>query len=413
MNANAAVDLNLATLPPMGDGLLGELGRLRDSDPLHWSAASGCWIVTGHAEVMEGFSGQLPLSSHHIPESLYRVIPPEEFARRLPNTLRYMSQILPNLDGAPHARIRKLLVKALNRKVVEDVRPYVRDRIALLLAAAGAARELEFNETIARQLTGAVILRLLGLPETYLERMKYWTDTVTRALTTFSPQPEWLDALEAVVIDMNTEFRREIETCRVNPRPSLVTEMINAVDGGDRLSMDEMLASMNLIIVAGHDTTLNTLSLGLRCLATQPEAWAQWYAHPERSPEASLELMRYIAMSAALPRIVSEDFEWHGRKLHKHELVMLMMAGGNRDPRVFANAERLDLTRGNDASLTFGPGLHHCIGHLLAKLQVSEFFAALTQGFERVQLLEEPQFTPNLVFRAVARLPVRFYPRQH
>jgi cytochrome P450 len=189
--------------------------------------------------------------------------------------------------------------------------------------------------------------------------------------------------------------------------------MIEAVDGGDRLSMDEMLAAMNLIIVAGHDTTLNTMSLGLRRLASMPSAWAEWRAHPERGVEASVELMRHIAMSTALPRIVSADFDWHGRKLHQHDLVMMMMAGGNRDPKAYADPDKLDFSRPNDASLTFGPGLHHCIGHLLAKMQISEFFTALTQRFDRVELLEETRFTPNLVFRGVVRLPVRFYPRTH
>jgi pimeloyl-[acyl-carrier protein] synthase len=413
MSLSAATDLNLGALAPLGDALLGELGRLRDSDPLHWSETSHCWIVTGHAELMEGFSGRLPLSSHHIPESLYRVIPPDEFATRMPNTLRYMSQILPNLDGEPHARIRKLLVKAVSKKVVEDVRPYVRERVTMLLDQAAAKRELEFNEVIARQLTGAVILRLLGLNESYLERLKGWTDAVTRALTTFSPLPEWLDTLEVAVADMNVVFRREIEACRAAPRGDLVSAMIEAVDGGDRLTMDEMLASMNLIVVAGHDTTLNTLSLGVRRLASMPEAWAEWRAHPERGVEASVELMRHISMATALPRIVSEDFEWHGRKLHQHELVMMMMAGGNRDPKVYSNPDNMDFSRPNDASLTFGPGLHHCIGHLLAKMQISEFFTALTQRFDRVELLEEPEFTPNLVFRGVVRLPVRFHPRTH
>ena len=90
---------------------------------------------------------------------------------------------------------------------------------------------------------------------------------------------------------------------------------------------------------------------------------------------------------------------------------MLMMAGGNRDPKVFSNPNRMDLARQNDPSLTFGPGLHHCIGHLLAKMQMSEFFSALTQRFDRVELLEEPEFNPNLVFRGVKSLKLRFHPR--
>lgn len=411
MNTNAAFDVNLATLPPMGDALLPAINRLRDQDPLYWSATSHCWIVTGHAEVSEGFSGDLPLSSHHIPASLYRVVPPAEFETRLPNTLKYMSRILPNLDGEDHARVRKLFVKAVSRKIVEDTRPYVRERVKLLLDNAQAQRDIEFNEGIARQQTGAVILRLLGLSEDYLPRLKRWTDSVTRALTSFNPDPAWLDDLERTVIDMNSVFRREIDSCRAAPRADLTTSLVNAVDDGDRLSVDEMLAAMILTVVAGHDTTLNSMSLGVRALAQDPATWAAWRANPERSQDYAIELMRYVAMAAALPRIVSRDFEWHGRKLRQHDLVMLMMAGGNRDPKVFSDANRIDLARQNDASLTFGPGLHHCIGHLLAKMQMSEFFAALTQRFDRVELLEEPQFNPNLVFRGVQSLKLRFHPR--
>ena len=410
MNA-AVTDLNLATLPPLGDRLLEQLNGLREHDPLHWSEASRCWIVTGHAEVLEGLSGQLPLSSHHIPASLHRVVPPEEFARRMPSTLRYMSQIVTNLDGADHDRIRRLLVKAFSRKIVEDTRPYVRARVAMLLDRAAAERELEFNEGIARQQTGAVILRLLGLSESYLGRLKGWTDAVTLALTSFNPDPAWLEALERVVCDMVEVFRGEIEACRAAPRADLTTALVTAADHGDTLSIDEVLAAMILAVVAGHDTTLNSMSLGLRALSRQPAAWAEWRTHPERSQEHAIELMRYVAMSTALPRIVAEDFEWRGRRLHQHELVMLVMAGGNRDPRVFTDPERLDFARANDAALTFGPGLHHCIGHMLAKMQMSEFFAALTQRFERVELLEEPQFVPNLVFRGVRSLRVRFHPR--
>ena len=411
MNAQPAVDFNLATLPPQGDRLLQELNRLRESDPLYWSEASQCWIVTGHAEVMEGLSGTLQLSSTHIPMSLYRTVGPEEFPQRLPNTLRYMSRILPNLDGDDHARIRKLLIKAFSRKVVEEVRPFVRERVARLLDMAANQRALEFNEGIARQLPGAVILRLLGMDDRYFSRLQGWTNAVTLALTSFNPQVQWLDELEKAVIDMNNVFRAEIEQRRRHPGNDLTSAMVHAVDGGDRLSMDEMLGAMNLIIVAGHDTTLNSMSLGVRALARHPEAWAEWRAHPERGVEASIELMRYVAMATALPRIVSRDFEWRGRQLRQHQLVILTMAGGNRDPRAFDAPEKLDLSRPNDNSLTFGPGLHHCIGHMLAKMQMSEFFGALTQQFDGVEILEEPQFLHNFVFRGVSGLKLRFLPR--
>jgi cytochrome P450 len=146
-------------------------------------------------------------------------------------------------------------------------------------------------------------------------------------------------------------------------------------------------------------------------MAANPAAWEYWREHPEGAVDSSIELMRFIAMSTTLPRIAASDFDWHGRPIRKGDLVMLMVAGGNRDPRVYSQPDVIDLTRSNDSALTFGPGLHHCIGHLLAKLQLSEFFTALVQRFERVEVLEPPTFTPALVFRSLTALNLRFYPR--
>ncbi|GLR66017.1 cytochrome P-450 like protein [Acidocella aquatica] len=404
-------DINLSSLPTKGDVILSEINQLRDFDPLYWSIESQCWIVSGHAEATEGFSGELPLSSTHIPASLYRAVPPEEFPKRLPNTLRYMSKIVTNLDGAEHANLRRLLVKALNRKLVESLRPYVRARVSELLDKAEAFGQIEFHEGISRMLPGAVILRLLGMAPEYLSRLKGWADGVTAALTSFNPEPAWLDRLEVITTDMLQVFQKEIEDRRINPREDLITQLLNTTEGDARLTMDEVLATLLLVIIAGHDTTNNSLTLGIRALAAHPQAWAYWRAHPEKSVDNAVELMRYIAMSTALPRIVSEDFEWHGRRLKQGQLVMLMIAGGNRDPKVYTQPEVLDFNRPNDRSLTFGPGLHHCIGHLLAKLQLSEFFNAMVERFDGVEIIEEPQFTNALVFRSVAALNVRFRPR--
>jgi pimeloyl-[acyl-carrier protein] synthase len=412
MDASPVFDLNLATLAPLGDGMLSQLGALRERDPLFWSDTSHCWIVTGHAEVTEGFSGTLPLLNGKMEAVLARVLPSEELHRRFPHTLRYMPRILPNMDGEEHARIRRLFVKAFSRKIVEDQRSYVRERVGVILDRAAVTRELEFNENISRQLPGAVILRLLGMQESYLARLKAWTDGVTRALTSFDPQPQWLEDLEVVVSEMLEIFRSEIEERRQHPRNDFISALVHAVDQGDVLTVDEMIGALILVIIAGHDTTSNSMTLGVRALARNPGAWAALRAQPERSVDAVIELMRYSAMSAAQPRLAAQDFEWRGRKIRQHDLIMLMIAGGNRDPHVFKNPDSLELTRqNNDLSLTFGPGLHHCIGHLLAKLQLSEFFAALTQRFDGVEILREPQFVPNLVFRGVTRLDVRFHPR--
>jgi pimeloyl-[acyl-carrier protein] synthase len=411
MNATSTVDINLATAAANGDSLLPRLNALREVDPIFWSDLSHCWIVTGHEAVTEGFSGTLPLLNGKMESLLQRVLPGDELRRRIPNTLRVMPRILPNLDGPEHARLRKLFVKAFSRKLVEDVRPYVRERIDSVLDRAAALRDIEFNEGVARQIPGAVILRILGMPETYIDRLKWWTDGTTQALVSFDPSPSALDTLESVIKDMIETFTPLIEARRKEPRADFLSALVHASEGGVSLGMDELIASLNLLVVAGHDTTSNSMTLGIRALASQPQAWEYIRDNPDRSVNAGIELMRYVAMSAVQPRLVDKDFEWRGRRLKQNDVVMLFIAGGNRDSEVYPNPEQLDFSRTNDRALTFGPGVHHCIGHMLAKLQMGEFLAAATQRFERIEVLEDPSWVPNLIFRSVNALKVRFHPR--
>lgn len=406
-----AHDIDLAALAGAGDRLLPEINQLREHDPLYWSEASRCWIVSGHAEVVEGFSGQLPLSSGHMPEALYRMMPKEELYAKLPNSMRYMPLISTNLDGEQHARLRRVLLKAVNRKLVESLRPYVEHRVAMLLDKAVEQPELEYHEQISRMLPGAVILKLLGMSPDYLARLKGWADGVTTALTSFDPKPEWLYALEVVVCDMLEVFAEEIKRRQAEPGLDLISQLLAAAKDEDGLTMDDVLGTLVQITIAGHDTTSNSISLGTRALARNPEAWTYWRDHPESRVDCAVEVMRHIAMSAAMQRLASEDFDWRGRHIRRGDLVVLLIAGGNRDPLVFQQPENIDFTRQNDAAMTFGPGLHHCVGHLLAKLQVSEFFNALVQRFDRVEILEEPTFSPTLIFRSLTGLQVRFHPR--
>jgi pimeloyl-[acyl-carrier protein] synthase len=415
MNASpaAAVDVNLGALPALGDGLLPKLNALREHDPIYWSASSRCWIVTGHEEVMEGFSGSIPLLNGNMESLLARVLPGDELRRRIPNAVRVMPRILPNLDGPEHQRLRKLFVKAFSRKLVDSVKPYVVERVNKVLDQAAAKRDVEFNEGVARQIPGAVILRVLGMPESYIEKLKWWTDGTTRALVSFDPAPELLDGLESVIKDMIETFMPLIEARRKDPQADFISALVHAADAGVSLNDDELIAALNLLVVAGHDTTSNSMTLGVRALARDPQAWEYLRAHPERSVDSAVELMRYVAMSAAQPRMAGRDFDWRGHAIRENDIVMLLVAGGNRDPRVFGNPEQLDLTRAADLALTFGPGAHHCIGHMLAKLQMSEFLNAASQRFERIEVLQEPEWVPNLIFRSVTGLQVRFHPRGH
>ena len=409
---SVAPDVDLSKVAALGESLLTELDRLRESDPIHWSPATGAWLVTRHADIVRAFSGVLPLSVNPSRRPTFTVIPPEEVQNRIPTLIAYLTKWIVSHDPPVHTRMRKLLVKAFSKKVVDSVRPYVQARVAQLLDEQKQNEDLEFVEGIARQLPGGVILKLMGLPQELLPRLKTWANAFQMGLASSRPEIQWLDAAERAMIEMNEIFRNAIEEHRRSPREDLLTSLIEATEDGQSLSEDEMLASLSLILIAGHDTTHNSMTLGLVALGHSPQSWRYMYEHPDRTLSCVNEIMRLSAMSAAQPRVATEDFEWHDKTIRAGDPLYLMQAAGNRDPRVYSHADRLDLERDNSQSLVFAPGVHHCVGHLLAKMQLTEFFGALVRRFEGVEFLDPAlDFMPQIIFRGLYKLNVRLTPR--
>jgi cytochrome P450 len=192
----------------------------------------------------------------------------------------------------------------------------------------------------------------------------------------------------------------------------LLSALLHATEDGETLSDDEMLAALSLLLVAGHDTTHNSITLGVLALSRSPSSWSYMREHPERILDCVNELMRISAMSAAQARVALQEFEWGGKTIKQGDAVFLMQAAGNRDPAVFPHPGQIDFSHDNNQSLVFGPGLHHCVGHLLAKMQLCEFFSQLVQRFDSVEILDKRlDFMPQIVFRGLFKLNVRFHPR--
>jgi cytochrome P450 len=405
-------EIDLAAAGTLGDRFIAQLDALRESEPVHWSAASKCWLVTRHADVDLALQGRLPLSTKRLVSIGLGAIPEQDRPRLFPTMMRYMPHFIIDLDPPDHTRLRRLLLKAFSKKVVDGVRPFVQQRINVLLDGLAQVGEVEFNEAVARQLPGSVILHLLGLPQEHLVRLRRWANALQQGIGVPFASVDALREADAAMAEMNEILLPELAYRRANPRNDLLTALVQASEDGETLTEDEMLGSLHLLIVAGHDTTSNTLAMGTALLARRPHAWAYLYEHPEHGLKWSLELMRQIAMSAAQPRIASADFEWHGRQIKLGDVVFLMLASANRDPRVFTDPDVFQPLRDNDRSMVFAPGLHHCIGHLLAKMQVTEFFCALVQRFSGAQLLDEQlHFMPQIAFRGLFDLRLRAIPR--
>ena len=407
-------DVDISQVGRLGNALLGELNTLRELDPVHWSKASNSWMITRHADLDDALQGRFPLSLRRVESIIFGRLSAEEQAQ-LPLLRRFIPHWPIEMDPPEHTRLRKLLVKAFSRKVVEAQRSFVKERVAVLMDKLERQPEIEFNEEITRQLPGSVILKLFGLPQEHLSRLREWANAFQEGIGVPYADMAAKRRAEEALAEMTELFVAEIERRRAGPvhDDDLISSLLVASEDGDTLTEDEMLGALQLVLVAGHDTTSATLTLGLAALASDPHMWDSLYRDPERILEGSLELMRYVAMSTAQVRVAAADFDWHGKPIRKGDFVWLMLAAGNRDPRVFAEPERMDPLRNNERSLVFAPGLHHCIGHLLAKMQVTEFFGELVRRFEGASLLDPRlDFMSQISFRGLYQLNVRMHPRR-
>jgi pimeloyl-[acyl-carrier protein] synthase len=407
MNSITVPEIDFTKISQIGNGLLLELDRLRETMPVAWNKSAQAWIVTRHADVMRALSGDLPFSSQRYSSFALSAIPAEEHATRLPILSAGTPHWITNLDPPRHTRLRKLMTRAFGRKVIEDLRPFVQATVDRILDAAATDTEIEFVDVIARAITGRVILHLFGLPEVHLASFQKWSFGLNAALGSALPLAEHLDLAEESLREMQAILLPEIARRREHPTADFLSQLVQAREDDDRLTEEEVMGICYVSLIAGHDTTMNSISLGVDLLARSPEQVTYLLGHPENIVSSVVEISRLSAMSTAQPRILAEDFDWDGQKLRRGDMAFVMIAAANRDPAVFANPLKLDLSRETDKVVTFGPGLHHCIGHMLAKMQMSIFFPALFSRFDVAILDDEPRFNPSLAFRGLEYLHVR------
>lgn len=408
------IPIEISRVEEIGNRIVGQINALREVFPIYWSEKEQGWIITGHAEVTEAYGGTLPLSAARY-KMLYFLLPDEEERNRLiPNFMRYFPHFLIMLDGEEHARMRRLLMSGFSKKVVEGYRPAARKVVHQVLDSIEGRTEVEFVEEVGREITARNIMRIMGLEDEsfYLPKMKEWA-YLANAAGSSRPSKELLARADNAFKEMADALLPEIQSRRAKPTGDFISAVVNARDGDDFLSDEELIGELILVLLAGHDTTLNTMALSINALSKNPDAREYMRGNEETLLNSIMELMRYIAMSTHQARIVAEDFEWKGHQLKQGQIVHVMTAGANRDPNVFTEPERLDLSRNQEMNMTFAPGPHHCIGHLFAKMQLTEFFPEFLRRYENFDILDdEIQFGGGLTFRGPQELNVRLHPRK-
>jgi cytochrome P450 len=375
--------------------------RLRTEDPVHQSPL-GFWVLTRYEDVAAVLRDPI------FAKEAIAAFVAARFGVAVPPGVG-----LSMLDRDPpdHTRLRSLVSKAFTPRVVEGLRPHIRQIVDELLARVEGAGTMDLIEQFAYPLPVIVICELLGVPVADHERFKEWGLDIARGLDAIMLPPDSEVAVRSVTSRraLAGYFRELIAERRATPRNDLLSGLIAAEEAGDKLSEEELLATCILLLVAGHETTVNLIGNGTLALLRHPDQLRRLRENPGLIGSAVEELLRYDGPVQRTARIPSADVTIGGRTIGKGEMVMPFIGAADRDPAQFPDPDRLDITRAENRHLAFGWGIHFCLGAPLARVEGQIAIDTLVRKFPRLALgTDKPEHRQSLTLRGLTSLPVSF-----
>jgi len=384
-----------------------EFARLRVEDPVHWSPAMKAWIVTRYADVK-----QVALNNRQI--SADRLTPffksNAEYQRgSIDSLVRYLNHWMVFRDPPDHTRLRRLFNKAFTPTSVSNLRSTIEDIVARLIdgmeAKARRGETVDYIADFAYPLPASVIMDLLGVPRGDLERVKLWSDDIALFIGAAQVAGNKYLRAESGAKAMSDYFRTLVEARTAAPRDDMISHLVLARDDRDALTTDEIIGTCILLLFAGHETTSNLIGNGFLYSMKHRDQWERLIAEPALAETAVEEFLRYDGPSGALARVAAADLEMGGKTIREGQRVFAFMNSANRDPEAFADPERFDIGRLQNPHVTFGHGIHFCLGAPLARLEAQIATTRLAERLPDVRLSGgDPEWHDSLILRGVKRL---------
>jgi cytochrome P450 len=354
------------------------------------------WLVTGY-------------------ESVRQMIIDQRFSRALavapgqaqPGFEMFAAGSINGMDPPEHTRLRKLVASAFTARRIEALRPRVAGIVNQLIDAMLAQPQpADLVAGFSLPLPAQVICEMLGVPAEDLGQFHAWSDTI---------MGDWqrdADEIMTALAAMYGYFGKLIEAKRARPADDLMSALIAARDHADRLSEHELTAMGCILLIGGHETTANQINMSLLLLFDHPGQVATLRADPGLIPGAVEELLRCTRLGSLPPtRVTTEDVQLAGVTIPAGEKVVPLFGTANRDPSVFSDPDRLDVTRDAAGHLTFGAGVHHCLGAQLARVELQEAFRGLIGRLPGLRLAvpaSDLEFKPGMAIHSLRELPVRW-----
>jgi cytochrome P450 len=310
-------------------------------------------------------------------------------------------------DPPDHTRLRRLVSRSFTPRQVERMRPAIHALVDELLDAMGESGDVEFMSQFALPLPMAVIGELVGVPASDRAGLQPYVRAAAKGIEPVMSDEETEAAIEAVG-HLAAYFGALIEERRERPRDDLLSSLVAAWENDDRLTDEEVYSTSILLFAAGFETTTNLLGNGLLALLTHPDQLADWRAHPDIAASSVEELLRFDSPVQFNLRAALESADLAGEPLERGDRVVVLQGAANRDPARFHDPDGLDLRRADNVPLSFGWGIHHCIGAALARMEGEIAFNGLLARFPTMELLtDEPHWRPSFTLRGLLDLPLR------
>ena len=371
--------------------------ELRLTEPLIYIEELDAWVLTAYEDALWLFKDpRFTKDRRKLAES-------EEHRDETWGTFDLRTLLM--VDPPDHTRLRHLVSKAFTPRMIEHQRPHIQQITDDLLDAIQAQGAMDLIADFAYPLPLTVISDLLGIPIADRQQFRTWTQAMVD-LTTEKEQrtnviQQFLNYLKALVDEK-----------RARPDNDLTSGLVQAEENGDQLEESELISMLILLIIAGHETTVNLLGNGTLALLQHPDQLHLLQQAPELLPGAIEELLRYTSpVSLSDERWANEDVERHGKLIRKGQQVLAALISANADPQHIQAGEILDITRRENQHLAFGKGIHACLGAPLARLEGYVAFSTLLHRLPNLHLACEPDhlvWKRNLMLRGLTSLPVTF-----
>ena len=380
----SGVSYDLASRTVMADPYI-LYEKLRLKDPIHRMRLIDAWVLTEYEDAERVLLDHKRFSSG---ENRFDYTP-------------YRTML--DLDPPDHTRLRSLVSKAFAPRAVAELAPRIHQIIDELLGAVAGRDRIDLIRDFAFPLPIIVIAEMLGIPAEDRERFKTWSDDVALSIEPVLTE-EQIDRVHRSTAEVFDYFEEIIGQRRRAPQDDLLSALLAAEEEGDRLTHEELLSTLLLLLVAGNETTRNLIGNGMLALLRHPDQLQRLRNRPDFMDSAIDELLRYDSPVQFNIRVVRVDTEYKGRRFRAGQRVIALIGAANRDPKIFPNPNVLDIARKDKSHISFGRGIHYCLGAPLALLEARIAFASLLSRCKSIRLLAEPGPRYQVVLRGVADL---------